>query len=420
MNIHMIALNFGATDVSAAGNAMEKFIAPVMMTLAGLAGLVCVFFLVTAGIHYMTSTGNPEKLSHAKKVLRNALVGLVIVLAAGTLTAILNHAYGGPTGAGVEHLPSLEAIQPGDTGGGIVSILINAIIGLFKHIVESAAKPFIAALDYFTEATPLMGQNSAVFKLWLTVVGLTDALFVLVVALIGFHVMSAASLGLDEIEFKHLLPQLALGFLAINTSIFAIDAIISLSNGMIKAMVAAFGDTTVWDVLSAVSSKAGGMGLVALMVMVVFMILSVILLVYYVMRIVVLYLGAILSPLIVLLYLVPGFKDFAQTAIKTYLTTIFVLFVHVVILMLASSIFGSLLPNNPNSGFDPIMGTVVGVATLITLLKTQGVMMQMSYVSVGPRALRKLGGQFMNGVNYTTSKVKTVRSVVPAGKGAPK
>lgn len=397
-------------DTSAAGDAMRSFITPVMLALIGLASLVAVFFLVTSGIHYMTSSGKPEKLEHAKKVMRNALIGLVIVVAAGTLTGILSHAYSRSDNTRPEQIPSLIAVEPSETGGGIVDILIKAIVGLFKHIIETAAKPFIKALEYFTHATPLMGDNSAVFKLWLTVVGLTDALFVLVVALLGFHVMSAASLGLDELEFKHLLPQLAVTFLLINVSIFAIDGVISLSNAMISAMTSAFGSVSVWDVLTSIVSKAGAMGLVALMIMVTFMILAVILLVYYVMRLVVLYLGAILSPLVVLLWLVPGFKDFAITAIKTYATAIFVLFVHVIILLLAASIFGGMVSADPNKPFDPVMGTIVGVATLITLLKTQGVMMQMSYVSVGPRAMRKLGGQFMNGVSYTTSKIKSVRS----------
>lgn len=57
------------------------------------------------------------------------------------------------------------------------------------------------------------------------------------------------------------------------------------------------------------------------------------------------------------------------------------------------------------------MGTIVGVAALLTILKTQGLMMQMTYVSVGPRALRKLGGQFMTGVSYTTTKFKSARAV---------
>ena len=68
----------------------------------------------------------------------------------------------------------------------------------------------------------------------------------------------------------------------------------------------------------------------------------VVLLVYYVMRIVTLYIGAVLSPLVSMLWLVPGFRDFAETAFKTYLTTIFVLFTHVIILQLSSSILTGL------------------------------------------------------------------------------
>lgn len=399
----------GAADVSAAGESMKQLLQPIMLSLVGIASVVSVFFIILGGIQYMTSKGNPEKLEHAKRILRNALIGLVIVIAAGTLTAILSNAYSGANQSAVQSFPALQAIEPKDGGGGIVEVLVKAITGLFKYIVVSAAKPFIDALDFFTKGTPLMVDNAGVFRLWLTVVGIVDALYVLVVALLGFHVMSAASLGFDEIEFKHMLPQLALTFLLINTSLFAIDAVITVSNGMITALQATFGDTSVFKILSGIADQAGGMGLVALLILVVFMILSVILLVYYVMRLVVLYLGAILSPLIALLLLVPGFKDFAVTAIKAYLTTIFVLFVHVIILLLAASIFAGMVTKDPLKPIDPLMAIVVGVATLFTLLKTQGVMQQMSYVSVGPRAMRKLGGQFMNGVHHTTNVYKSAK-----------
>lgn len=400
-------------DVTAAKSVMQAFVGPLMISLGGIAALVCTFFLVMSGIQYMTSKGSPEKLEHAKRIMRNAVVGLVIVLAAGTLTAILSHAYGSTGGSGVQNIPALNTVDVNEPGAGIVDVLIKAIVGLFKHIVESAAKPFIKALDFFTHQTSLMAQNPSVFKLWLTIAGIADALFVVAVGLLGFHVMSAASLGLDELDFKHLIPQLSLTFLLINTSIFAIDAIISLSNVMIKALEAAFSSINIWDVLSKIVDGAGSLGLVALLIMVVFMVLSVILLVYYVMRLVTLYIGAVLSPLVVLLSMLPGFKDFSITAAKAYLTTIFVLFVHVVILQLAASLFSTTLTSSPGQPTNTLMAMILGIATLLTLLKTQGVMMQLSYVSAGPRALRKLGGQFMTGVSYTTEKIKSTRTAKP-------
>lgn len=407
MIAHTALMLSRVADVSAAGDTMKSFVQPVMITLVAIGSLVATFFLIHGGFQYITSTGKPDKLDHAKKIVRNALIGLVILIAAGTLTAILSHAYSAGAPANVDKLPSLVTIQPAPTSSGITDILIKAIVGLFKHIIESAAKPFLAALDYFTKATPLMADNGSVFKLWLTVVGITDALFVLAVALLGFHVMSYASLGLDEIELKHLIPQFALAFLLVNTSIFAVDAVISLSNALISAINAAFPSVSVFGALSAISAQAGGMGLVALIIMVVFLVMSIILLVYYVTRLVTLYIGAILSPLVVLLWLVPSFKDFAATATKTYVTTIFVLFIHVIILQLAASIFGGMIVGSSDHSLNPLMATVVGVATIISLLKTQKVLTEMSYVSVGPKAIRKLGTTFVHSASTVMSKAKS-------------
>jgi hypothetical protein len=400
-------------DVSAVTSTLNNYITPIIASLAGLATLVATGFLIVGGIAYMTSSGRPDKLEHAKKVIRNALIGLVLVLGAGVLTAILVHAYQGSSGNGVSKIPALVKIQPTPVSSGLVAILVDAIVGILKNIIDTAAQPFINALTYFTHGTPLMATNGSVLALWGVMVAMADALFVLVVALLGFHIMSASALGMDEIEFKHLLPQLAVVFLLMNTSIFAIDSIISLSNVMISALYSAFPATTVWSVLDSIVTQSAGLGLVALFILIVFVILSVVLLVYYVMRLVVLYLGAILAPLVILLWLLPSFKDFVSAAAKTYLTTIFVLFVHVTILLLAASIFAGMLNGGPITGLNPLMGAIVGIATLITLLKTQKMMMELSYISVGPKALRKLGGQFVTGVSYISTKAKAVKAGVP-------
>jgi hypothetical protein len=398
-------------DASAASHAMQTFVAPVFATLAVLATLASTFFLVNGGIAYMTSTGRPDKLEHAKKVIRNALIGLVIVIAAGAMTAILTHAYHNAAAGTTNVIPQLTSVKPTPASAGLVDVLIKAITGLLQNIIQTAAQPFLDALSYFTKATPMMAANSSVFELWLAIVGIADAMFVLVVALLGFHVMSHATLGMEEIEIKHMLPQIGLAFLALNMSIFAIDAVISLSNAMIHALYAAFPVSSVWQSLADVTKQSASMGLVALLIMVAFLVFAVILLIYYVTRLVTLYLGAILSPLFVLLWLLPAFKDFAVAAAKTYLTTVFVLFVHVVILLLAASIFAGMVSGSPDKSLDPVMSSVVGLAALIALLKTQGVLNQLAYVSIGPKAMRRLGSQFINSVSYASTKMRTARAI---------
>lgn len=71
-----------------------------------------------------------------------------------------------------------------------------------------------------------MADNQSVFNFWLAMVGISDVLFIVILALLGFHVMSASTFGFDEIEFKHLLPRIGLVFLVMNTSIFFIDGVI--------------------------------------------------------------------------------------------------------------------------------------------------------------------------------------------------
>jgi hypothetical protein len=65
-----------------------------------------------------------------------------------------------------------------------------------------------------------------------------------------------------------------------------------------------------------------------------------------------------------------------------------------------------LLVNSPNHTTDPIMALVVGLSTLVALLKTQGVLTQFSYASMGPKTMRKLGGQFLNGISYASAQSK--------------
>ncbi len=397
-------------NATTASNAMRDYVTPAVATLCVLASLACVFFLVYGGIRYSTSAGSPENLQQAKKVIKNALIGLVLVLAAGTLTAILSHAYAGGGAVGTEQFPTLQPIEPKDNGFNLFDVVINAIVSVLRNIVQSIGEPFVNALGYFTNSTPLMGSNDSVLRLWAAMVGITDVLFILVIVLIGFQVMSAAALGFEEIELKQLLPQLAFIFLLINTSIYAIDAIIALSNAMIYALQSGFVSTSVWDVLADITKKSSDMGLAGLLIMVAFLVLSVMLLVYYVLRLVGLYLGAILAPIVVLLWLLPAFKDFAMTALKTYLVAIFVLFVHVVILLLAASIFVGINAGDTIGQPNSLMALIVGLATVTALLKAQGMMNQLVSAASGPKAARELGTSFMRGVSYMTRTARTTKN----------
>lgn len=391
-------------DSMQAAATMREYVQPIMHLVTSVAALAAVFFLTYGGFIYMSSRGQPDKLDNAKSIIKNSLLGLVIILGAAALTSLLSGAMQTNLIPPSGNLPTLEEIKPNDSGNALVDMVIKTITGLLNTIIQTVATPFLDSLSYFTRSTPLMSENPSVFNLWLVSAAMASTLFVVVVALIGFHVMSASTFGLDRVELKHLLPRIGFVFLLLNSSLFVIDGFIRLSNVLILAITQAGNGITVWETLSKVVSASGGQGIAALLIMLAFLIFSVALLVYYVGRLVTLFIGAVLSPFIVLVWLVPGFRDFSETAIKTYLSTIFVLFVHVVILVLAASLFTGMSAVSGNDTPSTLIAMVAGLATITALLKTQGVMSGLSYASLGPRSMRQLGSQFMNGVSYMGAK----------------
>src|SRR5680860_371482 len=160
-------------DSSGALTAIHNYVTPTMQMLIAIAGIASVFFIVYGGILYMTSTGRPDKLDQAKHVLKNALIGLVIVLAAGALTAILNGAITHTLQPASATLPNLTAIEPATPSNGLIDIIISAITGLLNIIIQTIAAPFLDALNFFTKATPLMSENPSVFNFWAVMVGIT-------------------------------------------------------------------------------------------------------------------------------------------------------------------------------------------------------------------------------------------------------
>lgn len=138
---------------------IQNYLRPIMLSLVGLAGAVSTLFIMVGGFLYITSSGRPDKLERAKRVLKNALIGLILVIAAGTLTAILTGAYRDAGSTGIESVPTLTPVEASSDGGGITEVLINSIIGLFKHIIETAGTPFISALEYFTPIDAVNGRE---------------------------------------------------------------------------------------------------------------------------------------------------------------------------------------------------------------------------------------------------------------------
>lgn len=56
---------------------------------AGLAGIVAVFFIILAGIKFLTSGGDPKQVEEARKTMTYAIVGLVLILMSFAIIKII-------------------------------------------------------------------------------------------------------------------------------------------------------------------------------------------------------------------------------------------------------------------------------------------------------------------------------------------
>lgn len=389
-----------------------------LSTLLIFATAAATFFLVRGGYMYITSTGKPDALEHAKLTVRNALIGLVIVISAAVLSSLLQGAFNTPSQGTSSAQLNLSPIQPVQPSDGLTQVLLDAIAGFLQNIVQSATKPLTDGIITFLTNTPSILTNSVIFNFWLVMVGITDSLFVLIIALLGFHFMAASSFGFEEIEFKHLLPRIGLAFLGANMSIFLCDWIVLSCNTLIKAVLNATGGlNSAWiqNAFTPASIVTNSTPLITFIFMILFVIVAIVLLLFYVTRLITIALGAVMSPLIFLLWAIPKFADFAEISVKAYITAVYTVFVHVVIIQLAASF----LTVAGQSGTNSLISILVGIGLLFTLLKTPSIMMQLVFYNTGRGMVRKIGGQIMNVIS-TSSKEASMADKMNGAKVTPR
>jgi len=256
-------------------------------------------------------------------------------------------------------------------------------------------------ISYLT-TTPTLLDNSIIRNYWLIILGITDSLFVLVVALLGLRFMSAEAFGFEEMELRHLLPRIGLAFLGANVSLFLANYAIITCNALVSAVLNSTGGLSqalLIDAITPTGDATVATPFVILVFLLIFLIVSIVLLLMYVSRLIFISLGAVLSPLIFLMWSMPKFSDFAEIAVKAYLVSVFTVFVHIVVIQLASA-FISLPAHSENN----IVSIVVGIGLFFTLLKIPGMLMQMAFYSTGAAAIYKIGKEIVNVISTSKSE----------------
>lgn len=113
-------LELGRTDI-------RIIVARIIQVFLGLLGMISVVLIIYGGFTIMTSAGDAQKVAKGKKILINAVIGLLIILSSVAIAqfviGVLTGRTGGP-GAGVAGPGAYSQPLSGSLGAGIISFHI--------------------------------------------------------------------------------------------------------------------------------------------------------------------------------------------------------------------------------------------------------------------------------------------------------
>lgn len=90
-----------SAGIQVGGPALPQIIGNVVGALLSLVGIILIVTLIYAGFLYMTAGGSPEQVKKAQGMIRNAIIGLIIIVAAYAITNfVLSSISGAAPGGG--------------------------------------------------------------------------------------------------------------------------------------------------------------------------------------------------------------------------------------------------------------------------------------------------------------------------------
>lgn len=153
-----VGLNYPAGTGLSNSQDIRIIIAKIIRVIIGFLGVIALGLIMYAGWLWMTSEGNEEKIEQAKKLLTNAVIGLIIILASFAIASfILNSLLGAQSNV------SVSTAGTGGGGGGI-SALGSGIIGSHypernQQDVARNTKIVVTFKEPIDPATIMAGDN---------------------------------------------------------------------------------------------------------------------------------------------------------------------------------------------------------------------------------------------------------------------
>ena len=306
------------------------------------------------------------------------LVALILVLQLVTPSlAYAQEPLPEPTPA-PDQLPPLEPAPPGNGGPfGLLpdprqwagDVFTEVLTNLFRSI-SSGLRGIVdgvlnSSLNFITQ-TPAAGSygSPTVQTLWGAVRSVANAALALVVLWGGFNLVVREHIGSPYHEAMELVPRVVLGALLVNTSLswaqFAIDA----NNALCQVI----GQTSLpaWD-----RSDAATQALVDVIAMLIYLVTSLLLLLQMLMRLALIDVLLVASPLGLLCWVLPQTQGWGRLWSGTFFGAVFTQFVQVLALKLGGSLLTELTPMARDTS---LLTFLLGIAVLALTLRIPGLM----------------------------------------------
>jgi len=275
-------------------------------------------------------------------------------------TAVATPAAGGPGPIGIS-LPDPKQ-WAADVFNQVLVNLLNGVASAVRGMVSSVLS---SSLNFITQTPPAGSYASpTVVALWSVVRDIADAALLLVALGGGFNLILREYLGQTYHGVMELLPRLVLGALLANTSLSWGQLAIDLNNALCGAIGGA--SLPAWQ-----NADPTTQVLVDILGALIYLVTSLLLLLQMLMRLALVDVLLVVSPLGLLCWVLPQTQGWARLWSSLFFGTVFTQFVQVLVLKLGDSLLTEVTPMAPDAA---LLAVFLGVAVLALTLKVPGLM----------------------------------------------
>ncbi len=243
--------------------------------------------------------------------------------------------------------------------------LVNLLQGISAALRSLVGGVMASSVNFISQTPPAATYASpTVLALWNLVRIIANSALALVALWSGFNLILRPHLGSPYHEVMELFPRVALGALLANTGLwwarFAIDANNALSGALGQASLPA------WDQADSASQL-----LAEVISVLVYLVTSLLLLLQMLMRLALIDVLLVVSPLALLCWVLPETQGWARLWSSTFFSAVFTQFVQVLALKLGGALLTDLTPMAADVS---LLAIFLGIAVLAVTMKIPGLM----------------------------------------------